>query len=78
MVLLNYLLLELKNPFQLEVFETWLYWSTKSPNAPEYSSIMKMNKLGKGIPVLALGNLIHPTGVKLYHKLRYDVGGRSS
>ncbi|XP_071822844.1 low-density lipoprotein receptor-related protein 2-like isoform X2 [Apostichopus japonicus] len=65
---------QLKNPFQLEVFETWLYWSTKSPNAPEYSSIMKMNKLGKGIPVLALGNLIHPTGVKLYHKLRYDVG----
>lgn len=67
---------ELNNPFQLDVFETMLYWSTMNHNSPEYSTVMKMNKLGKGIPVLTLGNLVHPTGVKLYHKLRYDIGGR--
>lgn len=66
----------LKNPFQLEVFETYLYWSTKSYDSVESNTVLRMNKLGTGIPVNTLTNLIHPTGVKLYHKLRYDIGGR--
>ncbi|XP_077997838.1 low-density lipoprotein receptor-related protein 2-like [Glandiceps talaboti] len=54
----------LYHPFNLEVFEGSLYWTNDT-------SILKTDKLGRGIPTTLIRDLTLPVSLKVNHWLRY-------
>ncbi|XP_033127863.1 low-density lipoprotein receptor-related protein 2-like [Anneissia japonica] len=67
---------ELQNPFQLDVFETSLYWTTGKTEAS--GSIMKLDKLGRGVPVDVTVGINLPTAIKMFHPSRYSISSPNS
>ncbi|KAF2897473.1 hypothetical protein ILUMI_08703 [Ignelater luminosus] len=57
----------LKHPISLDVFESNLFWVTK-----DSGEIVRQDKFGRGVPVVIQGDLVNPSGVKVYHNLRYN------
>ncbi|XP_073976140.1 low-density lipoprotein receptor-related protein megalin isoform X3 [Rhodnius prolixus] len=58
----------LHHPLSLDVFENNLYWVTR-----DTGELVKQDKFGRGIPVTLAKNLVNPTGVKVYHKAKYNL-----
>nr|XP_006823232.1 PREDICTED: low-density lipoprotein receptor-related protein 2-like [Saccoglossus kowalevskii] len=54
----------LGNPYYLDVFEGFLYWTNDT-------SVMKSDKLGRGIPTVVAGDLTLPVSLKIHHFVRY-------
>lgn len=59
---------KLHHPLALDVFENNLYWITK-----DTGEVVQQDKFGRGIPVILAKNLVNPTGVKVYHKAKYNM-----
>lgn len=57
----------LKHPIALDVFESTLYWVTR-----DTGELIKQDKFGRGVPVTIQRDLVNPSGVKVYHSLRYN------
>lgn len=57
----------LKHPISLDVFESSMFWVTK-----ESGELIKHDKFGRGVPVTIARDLVNPSGVKVYHNLRYN------
>ncbi|XP_071943214.1 low-density lipoprotein receptor-related protein 2-like [Antedon mediterranea] len=66
----------LRNPFQLDVFESSIYYVTGEVGAS--GNIMKLDKLGRGAPVAISVGINRPTSVKMYHPARYTVAAVNS
>ncbi|KAK9880927.1 hypothetical protein WA026_013260 [Henosepilachna vigintioctopunctata] len=58
---------KLKHPISLDIFESNLYWVTK-----DTGEIIRQDKFGRGVPFTLKRDLTHPSGVKVYHDLRYN------
>lgn len=59
---------QLKHPLSMDIFENHLFWVTK-----DTGELIKQDKFGRGIPVSLAKNLQNPTGVKVYHKAKYNL-----
>ncbi|CAA9998004.1 unnamed protein product [Nesidiocoris tenuis] len=57
----------LSHPLSLDVFENNLFWVAR-----DTGELIKQDKFGRGIPVILAKNLVNPTGVKVYHKNKYN------
>lgn len=57
----------LKHPISLDVFESSIYWVTK-----DTGELLRQDKFGRGVPVIIQRDLVNPSGVKVYHELRYN------
>lgn len=57
----------LKHPISLDVFESNLYWMTR-----DTGELLRQDKFGRGVPVGIQKDLVNPSGVKVYHNLRYN------
>ncbi|KAF0767414.1 low-density lipoprotein receptor-related protein 2, partial [Aphis craccivora] len=57
----------LHHPISLDLFENQLYWLSR-----ETGELMKQDKFGRGVPVTIAKDLVNPTGVKVYHRQRYN------
>ncbi|XKL63596.1 hypothetical protein PGB90_005960 [Kerria lacca] len=59
---------QLGHPLSLDVFENNIYWLARDTGV-----LIKQDKFGRGVPVIISKNLVNPSGVKAYHKLRYNI-----
>lgn len=57
----------LRHPVALDVFESNLYWANR-----DTSEMLRQDKFGRGVPVVIQRNLENPSGIKVYHDLRYN------
>ncbi|XP_055683188.1 low-density lipoprotein receptor-related protein 2 [Lutzomyia longipalpis] len=57
----------LRHPVSLDVFESNLYWVTK-----ETGELIRQDKFGRGVQVVVQRNLLNPSGIKVYHDMRYN------
>ncbi|KAF5276464.1 hypothetical protein FQA39_LY06533 [Lamprigera yunnana] len=57
----------LRHPISLDVFESNLFWVTR-----DSGELLRQDKFGRGVPVIVQGDLVNPSGVKVYHNLRYN------
>lgn len=57
----------LKHPISLDVFESSIYWVTR-----DTGELLRQDKFGRGVPVIIQKDLVNPSGVKVYHDLRYN------
>nr|CAD7412023.1 unnamed protein product [Timema cristinae] len=57
----------LHHPISLDVFENHMYWLTR-----DTGELIKQDKFGRGVPVIIAKDLVNPSGVKVYHPLRYN------
>ncbi|XP_066998103.2 low-density lipoprotein receptor-related protein 2 [Anabrus simplex] len=57
----------LNHPISLDVFESSLFWVTH-----DTGELIKQDKFGRGVPVVVAKDLVNPSGVKVYHPLRYN------
>lgn len=58
---------KLHHPLSLDVFENNLFWTTR-----DNGEVIKQDKFGRGLPVVIVRNLVNPTGVRIYHRARYN------
>ncbi|XP_071823426.1 low-density lipoprotein receptor-related protein 2-like isoform X4 [Apostichopus japonicus] len=65
---------DLQNPIHCEVFESFLYITTRGP----LSSLLKLDKRGYTQPETEIQNVNAPTGLKMNHPIRYDTQGASN
>ncbi|XP_071823213.1 low-density lipoprotein receptor-related protein 2-like isoform X2 [Apostichopus japonicus] len=64
--------LTLSNPFRVEVFDSYIYWTTNS--LTERGKVIRMNKRSAGPPDVYLTGFNKPTGIKIFNKKRYPTG----
>ncbi|XP_017778488.1 PREDICTED: low-density lipoprotein receptor-related protein 2 isoform X2 [Nicrophorus vespilloides] len=57
----------LKHPISLDVFESSLFWVAK-----DTGELLRQDKFGRGVAVVIQRDLVNPSGVKVYHDLRYN------
>ncbi|XP_046995596.1 low-density lipoprotein receptor-related protein 2 [Schistocerca americana] len=58
----------LRHPISLDVFESSLYWVNR-----DNGELVRQDKFGRGVPVVVAKDIESPSGVKVYHKLRYNM-----
>ncbi|XP_037869964.1 low-density lipoprotein receptor-related protein 2 isoform X2 [Bombyx mori] len=58
----------LRHPLSLDVFESSLYWVTR-----DTGELLRQDKFGRGVAFVISRDLVNPSGVKVYHPLRYNV-----
>ncbi|XP_063240571.1 low-density lipoprotein receptor-related protein 2 [Bacillus rossius redtenbacheri] len=58
---------KLHHPISLDVFENNVFWLTR-----DTGELIKHDKFGRGVPVVIAKDLVNPSSVKVYHKLRYN------
>lgn len=54
-------------PFSLDVFENSLYWTVHG-----VGGVYKQDKFGRGVKVPILNNIVGLSGLKVYHRQRYN------
>ncbi|KAJ8019817.1 Low-density lipoprotein receptor-related protein 2 [Holothuria leucospilota] len=65
--------LALSNPFKLEVFDSYIYWTTS--DLSERGVVKRMNKVGvQETPETYLTGFNRPTGIRIFHPSRYPGG----
>jgi low density lipoprotein-related protein 2 len=62
----------LKHPISLDVFESNMYWVTR-----DSGELVRQDKFGRGVQVVVQRNLLNPSGIKVYHDLRYNTSIRN-
>jgi low density lipoprotein-related protein 2 len=58
---------QLRHPISLDVFESDIYWATR-----DTGELIRQDKFGRGVQVVLQRNLVNPSGLKIYHDLRYN------
>jgi low density lipoprotein-related protein 2 len=62
----------LKHPISLDVFESNMFWVTR-----DSGELVRKDKFGRGVQVVIQRNLLNPSGVKVYHELKYNTSLRN-